>query len=95
MSYTIINYVIYHNSSFCSFRYTITQVAWTSPFPILGLFGGIFHFIQILNNNSVGKQWKHWSDAAVGNFSELPGSGVCPDPFTIKMPNPKITSPNV
>ena len=29
-----------------------------------------FHFIQILNNNYVGKQWKHWSDAAVGNFSE-------------------------
>ena len=32
-------------------------INWTSPFPILGLLGGIFHFIQNLKETSVFKQW--------------------------------------
>ena len=37
----------------------------TSPFQILGLLGGIFHFIQILKEIFVCKQWRTWSDAAL------------------------------
>ena len=34
----------------------------TSLFQILGVLGGIFHFIQILIERSVSKQWRRWSD---------------------------------
>ena len=40
-----------------------TIMNWTSPFPILGLLGCIFHLIQILKATSVSKQWRTWSDA--------------------------------
>ena len=33
-------------------------VNWMSAFPILGLLGGIFVFIQILKETSVSKQWR-------------------------------------
>ena len=33
-----------------------TIINWTGPFP--GLLGGIFHFIQILKEHSVSKQWR-------------------------------------
>ena len=29
------------------------SINWTSPFPILGLLGGFYHFIQILKETSV------------------------------------------
>ena len=36
-----------------------TLIKWTSPFPILGLLDGIFHFfIQILKETSISKQWR-------------------------------------
>ena len=41
-----------------------TVMNWTSPFPILGLLGGIFHFYSNLIEHSVSKQWRTWSDAA-------------------------------
>ena len=42
------------------------SINWTNPFPILGLLGTIFLiFIQILKENSVSKQWRPWSDAAL------------------------------
>ena len=33
-----------------------TPINWTSPFPILGVLGGIFLFFQISDEYSVGKQ---------------------------------------
>ena len=38
-------------------------IKWTSPFPILGLLGGISIFMQISKEPSVSKQWRTWSDA--------------------------------
>ena len=35
-----------------------TDINWNSPFPVLGLLGGIFHFIQNLKETSVSKQWR-------------------------------------
>ena len=54
-------------------------INWTSPFPVLGLLGGIFlNFIQIFKDTSVSKQWRTWSDAAFygvwSGFARLPMS---------------------
>ena len=38
-------------------------INWTSPFSILGLFGGSFHFYSFLKETSVSKQWWTWTDA--------------------------------
>ena len=33
-------------------------INWTSLFPTFGLLGGIYHFVQILKEASLSKQWK-------------------------------------
>ena len=39
-------------------------IKWTSSFPFLGLSVGIYHFIQIVIEHYVSKQFKPQSDAA-------------------------------
>ena len=39
-------------------------INWTSPFPILGVSGVIFHFILFRIEIPVSKQWRPWSGAA-------------------------------
>ena len=56
-----------------------TIINWTGPFPCKGLLGCIFSiFIQILIENSLSKQWRPWSDAALCGsalFAYVPQKG--------------------
>ena len=40
-----------------------TLISRQGPFPIIGMLGGIFIFIQTLKETSVSMQWKTRSDA--------------------------------
>ena len=60
MSYTIINYVIYHNSSFCSFRYTIKDKYMTPA-----------HILKTTRSSHSAQYRRHqtYSDALKNSFS--------------------------
>ena len=45
-------------------RMVSSLIKWTSSFPFLGLSVGIYHFIQIVIEHYVSKQFKPQSDAA-------------------------------
>ena len=64
---------------FCRMHFPII-INWTSSFPILGLLGCIFHFIQIFKETSVSKRLRTWSEAAFCCF----WSGRCPSKKTVK-----------
>ena len=49
------------------------SISRMSPFQILGVLSGIFHFIQILIEHSVSKQWIPWSWSAL--FAYAPQKG--------------------